>query len=293
MVQCTAQRRRFRVLAVFASAAAGFVLDPGVAHAQLGRATTPDTAESISQKGLNDTQLAKGFQNPTGDLLSVPVPFTFDLGENGRTRYGMSINPFVPVNLTEDVRMIARAVVPVTSAPLRTNERASGLGDTSVAAFFAPNRDRDVNLAIGPTMTIPTATSPDLGSQKWTVGPAIAVASTQGPWVWGGVASYHWSVAGVERRKEVSALTLQPFAYYNFTDGWAVGTSPTVSANFAEPLKNMLTLPVGGGIYKVIKPDASGSSALSLSVQAYANPIHPDNGSDAQVRLVVAGLFPQ
>jgi hypothetical protein len=291
MVKRTDQRRRIRTHAVFASTAAAFVLVPTAAHAQLGRSTTPDTAESTTQIGLTETQLSKGFQNPTGDLLNIPVPVTGDLGENGRTRYSMSANPFIPVNLTEDVRLIARAVVPITSAPIRTNERAAGLGDTSASFMFAPNRNRDANFAIGPTTTLPTATSRDLGSQKWSVGPAVAVSATAGPWVYGGVASYNWSVAGVERRKDVSAITLQPFAYYNFTDGWAVGTSPTATANFAEPVKNMLTLPIGGGVYKVLKPDPN--NALSLSVQAYANPIRPDNGPDAQVRFVLAGLFPQ
>ena len=120
--------------------------------------------------------------------------------------------------------------IPLTSAPVGAASRETGLGDTHIAVLFGPNRDRTVNYAIGPSMILPTATSAELGSQKWSAGPAVAISANQGPWVYGGVTSFHWSLAGRERRKDVSLLTLQPFAYYNFNDGWAVGTSPTATA---------------------------------------------------------------
>ncbi len=286
-------RRRARSLLVFGSVAATSVLVPAVAHAQLGRATTPDIGEAKPQRGLSLTETSKRYQDATSDLPSVTTPLTGDLGdgESNRTRYGASINPSIPVNLTEDVRMISRAQLPLTRAPVGAGGRETGLGDTHIAVLFGPNRDRTVNYAIGPSMILPTATSSELGSQKWSAGPAVAIAAKQGPWVYGGVTSFNWSLAGAERRRDVSLLTLQPFAYYNFNDGWAVGTSPTATANFAEKASNMFTIPIGGGIYKVIRPDPS--VPLSLSVQAYANPIRPDNGPDAQVKFVVAGLFPQ
>jgi hypothetical protein len=285
-------RRRAHALVMLAGTAAVFFV-PSVATAQLGRATTAERIEAAPQTGMTETELSKSHQNATGDLVSVPVPFTFDLGEGvaGRTRYTASINPFIPVNLTEDVRLISRAVIPITSAPIGAADRTAGLGDTQAMFLLAPNRDRPLNYAVGPSVILPTATSSDIGGQKWAIGPAVAISGSRGPVTYGGVASYHWSVAGAERRKDVSLLTLQPYAFYNFGGGWAVGTTPTITANFSESATNMLTLPLGGGLYKAIKPDTN--AALSLSVQAYANAIRPDNAPDAQVRFVVAGLFPQ
>ena len=51
----------------------------------------------------------------------------------------------------------------------------------------------------------------------------------------------------------VNALLVQPFINYNFPDGWYVTTSPIITANWLAASSNRWTLPIGGGVGKIVK----------------------------------------
>jgi hypothetical protein len=60
----------------------------------------------------------------------------------------------------------------------------------------------------------------DLGSQKWSAGPAAVAVWLPGKWVVGGLINNQWSFAGTNNRSPVNQMLIQPFVNYNFGGGW-------------------------------------------------------------------------
>jgi len=80
----------------------------------------------------------------------------------------------------------------------------------------------------------------------------VVVLTTPGHWVIGALANNQWSYAGWGK-SNVDALLIQPFTNYNFPDGWYVTSSPIITANWLAASNNRWTLPIGGGVGKIVK----------------------------------------
>src|SRR4051812_40255074 len=74
--------------------------------------------------------------------------------------------------------------------PVQTNRASSvtksdnsdfGLGDINPTAFFVTSLRRDLLVGFGPTVTLPTATEDDLGTQKWSRRPGGGRGLDAGP----------------------------------------------------------------------------------------------------------------
>ena len=77
-----------------------------------------------------------------------------------------------------------------------------------------------MDLGVGPSITVPTATDDSLGSGKWSAG-ATAVALAQPDWgTYGVLVRQLWSFAGDSDRADVSQGLVEGFVNYNLmTDG--------------------------------------------------------------------------
>ena len=71
-------------------------------------------------------------------------------------------------------------------------------------------------------------------------------------------------------------MLLNPFFSYHFRDGWALSSSPSITANWIAS-GNKWTVPVGGGVSKVVR---LGELPLKLEVAAYHNAIRPTASQD-------------
>jgi hypothetical protein len=79
-------------------------------------------------------------------------------------------------------------------------------------------------------------------------------------------------------------LFLNPFVNYHFSDGWSVGSSPEITANWIAS-GGKWTVPVGGGFGKAFH---LGGQAMKLDFNAFYNAIRPKAGNDIwllQVKL--------
>src|SRR3954468_21239679 len=74
---------------------------------------------------------------------------------------------------------------------------------------------------------------------------------------------------------------LQPFVNYNFGEGWYVGTSPVITANWLATGDKAWTLPVGAQVGRVIK--LGGKLPVNLLLGAYYNALRPAFGSTWQL----------
>ena len=239
-------------------------------------------------------QLAKQTQNPIANLISVPFQnnFNFGIGPNDVTQWVLNVQPVIPITLNKDWNLISRTIMPIIDQPSAAPgiPSAFGLGDINPTLFLSPASPGKLIWGVGPTLTFPTASDKVLGNGKYEAGPALVLLTIQGHWVIGALANNQWSYAGWGKNN-VNALLVQPFINYNFPDGWYVVSSPIITANWRAASSNRWTLPIGGGVGKIVK---FGKQPVNFQLQAFDNVVTPKQaGADWQLRFQMQFLFPK
>jgi hypothetical protein len=267
--------------------------------------TTPDQGKLLTT-----------FQNPVGDLISMPLQnnINFPIGEVSRVQDVLNIPPVVPIHMSEDWLLITRWIIPVAYQPNlgpscrpsgelandvcefreRNSEAdggAKGLGDLNPAFFLSPARPGRLIWGAGPTFLLPTATAPTLGQGKWGAGPSIVLLTQPKHWTIGFLSNNIWSFAGNEGRERVNQFLTQYFISRNMAHGWLLTSSPILAANWRAPSHNQWLVPFGGGFGKMTR---FFDQSMVRQMHLYYNAIHPQNlpYPKWQVRLQVALLFP-
>lgn len=252
---------------------------------------TPTETSSASQ--TSNEALAKKTQNPVADLISVPLQnnFNFGVGPEEKMAWVMNVQPVIPVRVSKNWNVITRTILPVINVPSLAPgmDSAGGLGDLNPTFFLSPSQPSGFIWGVGPTMTLPTATDPLLGNEKWSAGPAAVGLLMEGPWVIGALAHQQWSFAGAGD-KGVNQFLTQPFINYNFSDGWYVTSAPIITGNFEINQGNQWTVPLGAGVGKV--PPYFGVP-INMNLAPFYNVVTPDDGPSWQLRFTVAMLFPE
>lgn len=252
----------------------------------LGSAAAVRAAETDEAEAL-----AKQIQNPLANLITLPLQANYNLGvgPDDRTFFNLNVQPVIPFP-GEKWNVITRTIIPVNSVPQGATDSVFGLGDTSLSIFWSPAKASQLTWGVGPAISIPTATNPEvLGSGKWSVGPTGVLFYKVGEWTMGIVASNIWSFAGDGQRDDVNFFFAQYFVNYNFGKGWAIGTAPIVTANWEASSGNKWTIPWGLNLSKLTH---FGPRPVNLLIGYYKNSEYPAGAADEQVRLQVNFLFP-
>ena len=106
--------------------------------------------------------------------------------------------------------------------------------------------------------------------------------------MWGLVANNIWTFDGATGGNATDQMLLNPFFSYHFGDGWALSSSPEITANWIAT-GNKWTVPVGGGVSKVIR---IGELPVKLEVAAYYNAIRPTASQDPwQLQATLTFVF--
>lgn len=251
-------------------------------------------AQAQSTQVRPDNDLLKAAKNPVSDLISVPIENTtnFRIGPYNRTDNIVSLQPVIPMGLSEDWLLVTRIIQPISWQPYADRESGGqfGLGDMNPTFFLAPRKAGNLIWGAGPAMVIPTATDSILGSGKFSLGPSVVVLAQPGNWTFGALASNIWSVAGSRSRPSVNRMSLQYFITYSLKDDWYLSTAPTVVADWSASKDDRWLVPVGGGIGKLI---TVGGSPIDLAASVYANVVKPSGGPSWQLNFTVTLLFPK
>jgi hypothetical protein len=268
-----------------------------------------------SEEGRTEA-LQKATQNPVANLISVPLQnnSNFDIGPFDRTQNALNIQPVIPIRVSENWNMIIRWITPVIwqPAPGTTNLEVFGIeentpaylaaqavqksagvfgfGDMTPTFFFSPAKPHKLIWGAGPVFVLPTATSHVLGQGKLSMGPSFVALWQPGHWTVGALINNAWSVAGSGSRPNVNQMLLQYFINYNLKKGWYLSVAPIVTANWQASSGNVWTVPVGGGIGRIMK---LGFQPINVTAQFYGNAAHPASGSPWGMRLQLAFLFPK
>ena len=243
-----------------------------------------------------DTEaLAEQSQNPIANLTSLPFQnnTNFNVGRFGNDQNILNIQPVIPFELNEDWNLITRSILPLVYQPALNEGDSSdfGIGDFNPSLFFATTLAPGVTFGFGPAFVLPTATDARLGSEKWSAGPTAVAVVTQGPWVYGALASNVWSFAGESDRADINQFLLQYFINYNIGEtGWYLVSAPIMTADWMRDDGDQWVLPIGGGVGRVFNV---GAQPVNMSLQAYDNVITTEGGADWQLRFQVQLLFPQ
>lgn len=264
------------------------------------QAVAQEETKPTAEKSQEGGDLRSAVQNPISSLISVPFKFSFDYGApNGEASF-LNIQPVVPVNVG-NWNLVNRAIIPLIDSPGEIagtpeipnpvpGNGASGLGDINYSLYFSPVKYSKAIWGIGPSITMPTATDGQLGSEKWSTGPT-GVVLFQPKWgTMGGLVRHLWSFAGDTDRADVNQSLIEPFLNYNLPQGWYLITDIIITANWEADSSNRWTVPLGGGAGKLF---TVGKQAMNVRSEAYYNIEKPDSAPDWQWGFTVQFLFPK
>jgi hypothetical protein len=238
--------------------------------------------------------------NPVAYLHSVAFKNTLDFGAPNGSAYFLNIVPIIPMRLGS-WDMVNRPIIPIIDVPGFTagspeipvgvpGDGAFGLGDINYTAYLSPSKEETVDWGIGPSITFPTATDDQLGSDKWSAGPAAAFFYMRNPWVITVQGRQLWSFAGDSNRPDVNQMVIQPIIMYGLGNNWALITDMVIVANWKVDSENRWTVPLGGGFAKFL---TIGNQPLMARLDAYYNIEKPVGAPNWSMNFLIRFFFPR
>ncbi len=265
-----------------------------VAALLLGVAT-PAWPQSSAPHQISSNELAKQVANPVTSLWSIQFQFNNFALESGKWAENLLFQPVLPVSLTKDVNLITRPMIPLyVSVPHPTAtgefERTTTFGDMILAEILSPANSGPWLLGAGPSFIFPTAHSDFTGDGKWQLGPAAVVGYLTDKFLVGAFAQQWWSYAGESDRRATSHINIQPFARLFLGEGWSVGYSGNVLADWKARDDDVWTVPIGVGISKIVK---FGRLPVNLQIAGQYIPVRPQGGPEWNVQVQVTPVIPK
>jgi len=256
----------------------------------LGAVTESSTGEEST------SELNRKLTNPVSSIWSISNQFNnFELN-NGHWNNNWNFQPVLPVGLTKDWNLITRPVMPFYNiVPHETApgqfERAAGLGDLALLELLSPAHSGNWVLGAGPTFIFPTATSHFTGQGKWQAGPSVVVGYLTKEFFLGVFPQQWWSIGGEHGRPDTNQMNLQPIATIFFGEGWSIGYSGNILADWTAPSEDVWTVPVGLGLGKVVK---LGRLPVKVQLAVQYMPVHPRiSGQEWNVQVQITPVIPK
>jgi hypothetical protein len=246
-------------------------------------ATTPPIMSTTPQ------ELAKSVHNPFEDFIKIPLQSTtgFSIGPHHNVGDSLNVQPLLPFSLNAEWDLFARPSLSVNYQP--SPHEQFGLTDMQGSFFFSPHNANEWVWGIGPIFQFPTATSPELGTGRWSAGPTAALIYSNGPW-FGGVLTYQlMSFAGNRERGSVNQTYIEPEVSYNLESGWYGDIDPQMTFDWTADAANGWTIPLGADVGKAF---SVGSQAMGIQLGAYDLLKRPEGTPQWIIRVQLTALFP-
>ena len=260
---------------------------------------------TLSASAESAEELAKKSQNPVGNMYNVPLEVWhhdgLGLKEDGSAN-ALFLRPVVPVTIG-DFNLINRFIIPylgidpnagtdlggISTEP--SLEKQTGLGNIQYQAILSPADAGAVIWGLGGAVEFPTH-SGSLGSDNYSAGPVALVLSMPGNWVFGTLVQNMWSIGGSsDPAQDVNKLIWQYFVNYNFSDGWYLTSTPIMTADWTKESGEQWTVPVGGGVGKLMKFESF--PPLDFRLQAFSTVVRPTGGPEWSAMFSVKLILPK
>jgi hypothetical protein len=243
----------------------------------------------------NDDDISKEVENPVTRQITLPLRYQADFedGAYRATKESFILNyAIVPFALNDDWAVITRTKMPWTALPPKKFGQSwdSGFTNGNTTFFLSPRQGSGIFWGAGPVLYYPSAESADLGVHRWGTGPSVAfIKKDDGPWVFGAIVNNIWTPgASSQKSNGTNQMLLNPFASYHFDNGWAVGSSPSIMANWISSSGNW-TVPIGGDISKTVR---ISDQPIKFDVAAFYNAIRPKPDNDTwQLQFTITFTF--
>jgi hypothetical protein len=242
------------------------------------------------------SELNRQLTNPVSSIWSISNQFNnFELN-NGQWSNNWNFQPVMPVSLTKDLNLITRPVMPFYNiVPHETSPgefaRDAGLGDLALLELLSPAHSGNWVLGAGPTAIFPTATSGFTGQGKWQLGPSVVVGYLTKQFFIGVFPQQWWSIGRENGRPDTNQKNLHPIATLFFGEGWSVGYSGNILADWTAPSPDVWTIPVGLGLGKVVK---LGRLPVKIQLAVQYMPVHPRiSGQEWNVQVQITPVIPK
>jgi hypothetical protein len=278
--------------------------DPFAPDSRVSLSLPLQTSENLSFGAVTESsagepdssELNRELTNPVSSLWSISNQFNnFELN-NGQWNNNWLFQPVLPLSLTKDWNLITRPVMPFYNiVPHETApgqfERAAGLGDLALLELLSPAHSGNWILGAGPTAIFPTATSGFTGQGKWQLGPSVVVGYLTKEFFIGVFPQQWWSIGGEHGRPDTNQVNLQPIATLFFGEGWSIGYSGNILADWTAPSEDVWTVPIGLGLAKVVK---FGRLPVKLQLAVQYMPVHPRiSGQEWNVQVSITPVIPK
>jgi hypothetical protein len=255
----------------------------------------PIRAAEPEEKEQSLSEVNKQLTNPVSSIWSLTFQFNNFILENGHWNNNMLFQPVLPISLTENWNLISRPVIPLYQSvphPIGPDRlrQTTAFGDIVDVEMLSPAHADPWLLGLGPTFIFPSATSMFTGQGKYQIGPGGVIGYLSEKYIIGVFPQQWWSVSGGDR-PPVSQLNLQPFASYFLAEGWSVGYSGNILADWHADSGDRWTVPIGLAISKVHK---FGRLPVRIALAGQYMPVHPsDFGQEWNVQVVVSPVIPK
>ena len=253
-------------------------------------------AVTESSAGEDASELNRKLTNPVSSIWSISNQFNnFELN-NGQWNNNWLFQPVMPVSLTKELNLITRPVMPFYNiVPHETSPgefaRDTGLGDLTLLELLSPANSGNWVLGAGPTAIFPTATSHFTGQGKWQLGPSVVVGYLSKQFFIGVFPQQWWSIGGEHGRPDTNQMNLQPIATIFFGEGWSIGYSGNILADWTAPSEDVWTVPIGVGLGKVVK---FGRLPVKIQLAVQYMPVHPRiSGQEWNVQVQITPVIPK
>ena len=283
--------------------------------AKTGFAADPKAEETSG--GYTQAQINEMINNPLGELWMLVVQNdTFFYGGDILDRLDMDnrvmnstlLMPVMPMQLTENWKLIARPVIPILSYDTADDlsveftdgdpefdldfDRKTGLGDIVLWTALATNEmAKPPNIfGFGTTMMLDTATDDKLGTGKNSFGPMGMALHIDDNWIYGVVAQHWWSIWGDSDRNNISLTDIQYIGRYRLSEDTNIGFAPNIRYNWKADSGNHWTIPVGLGMDTMLKV---GPLPVKVGLEFYYYVEKPDAfGPEWQIRFFISPVVP-
>lgn len=228
--------------------------------------------QSVFAQSADDANKSNNPLNlaPSLNFQNYYTPKLF--GTNAHTN-DFLVRPTIPIAPGDliGVPQILRFTAPISTRPEADGGYKTGLGDVSVFDILLLQQGT-VDIGVGPLLTVPTATSRELGAGKWSGGLAAVAVHSSKEGLLGGLVQWQHSFAGQSQRDTVHTATLQPFIIRNMPQGWYLRSTGTWTFDLQ---KNNYYIPVGLGAGKAWR---SGTNIFNAFVEPQWTVAHKGEG---------------
>lgn len=191
--------------------------------------------------------------NPIADQTSLNLQneFVGNLSEIDEPANILNLRAIQPFDLFGP--WIARATLPVVTLPTAPDlDHETGIGDFNIFAIkLIDIGNPRITFGVGPSLTVPSSSSRDLGTGTWNAGVANVLFNFTNPrFQWGYLAV--WEASFAERydgAPDQRRAFFQPFGIYQLGDGWYLRSTAVWNYDFET---DSYATPVGLGAGKVV-----------------------------------------